>query len=92
MVLLRAIQESIQASREQMARQHEDAMTLLQALREQAARQHEDVVALLQTMDERSERMHAETQRTLLRIAELIAAEGERTRTTLQDWGGHRPG
>jgi iron-sulfur cluster repair protein YtfE (RIC family) len=85
-----AIQADIQASREQTARQHEQVIGLLQAIREQTARQHEDAMALLREMHEGVERMHAETQRVLLRIAELIAAEGERTRAALSG-GRSRP-
>jgi hypothetical protein len=48
-------------------------------------------MALLREMHEGVERMHAETQRVLLRIAELIAAEGERTRAVLSG-GRNRPG
>jgi hypothetical protein len=83
MNLLRAIQD-------QMARQHEQVIGLLQAIREQTARQHEDAMALLREIHEGVERMHAETQRVLLRIAELIAAEGERTRAVLSG-GRSRP-
>lgn len=73
----------LQAIQEQVARQHEDAMALLQAMREEARRQHEDAVALLRAMREEAREAERRHQALMERLAELIVAEGERTRRTL---------
>jgi len=73
-----------------MNRHHEDAVTLLQAIREQMARQHEDAMALLRAIRETVEAVRADIREMdrrhtelMERLADLIAAEGERTRRAL---------